>query len=464
MLRICEPLSIEKMFRKKSYLQDQNNSLKRCLSATDLTLLGIGGIIGAGIFILTGVAAATHAGPAVSLSYAIAGFACLFAALCYAELAASIGGAGSSYNYAYVAFGEIIAWAIGWDLLLEYGLSICAVAIGWSGYVNNLLNAFGITIADYLTKSPSEGGIVNLPAILIICALSGIIALGVKFSAHVNKVIVAIKLLTIVFFIAIAVTHVNTNNWVPFMPFGWGGVISGAALVFFAYIGFDAVSTAAEETIRPERDLSIGIMTSLAICTAIYIIVAVLLTGIADYRSLNIASPVAEAILNLGYPLASGFIALGAIAGLTSVILIFIYGLTRIFYAISRDGLLPSYFAKIYPSTQTPLRIIFLVCIVTSIISGFFSLVEVASLVNIGTLAAFILVCAGVLILRITQPLAPRPFKTPFVPWFPILGILSCGYLMVSLPLLTWERFIIWMTIGLMIYFLYGAKRSKLSI
>ena len=437
--------------------------LKRCLSAFDLILLGIGAIIGAGIFVLTGIAAATTSGPAIIVSFAIAGLACSFAALSYAELSASIGGSGSAYSYAYAGLGEIVAWIIGWDLVLEYGIGACAVAIGWSGYVYDALLSVGITIPISFIKSYGEGGFINLPAVLIIWALSGVLMLGVQQSARFNMLIVFIKLAAVAVFIAAAITEVEPAHWKPFMPFGWTGVVEGAALVFFAFIGFDAVSTASEEAKNPQKDLSIGIMGSLLICTLIYIVVSGLLTGIASYTTLNTQSPVAEAILNLGHRMAADFIAIGAIAGLTSVMLIFLYGMTRVFYSMSKDGLLPLGFSNVHPKTQTPVKVIFFSGLAMSFIAGSFSMKEVAELVNIGTLAAFMIVCMSVIFLRYTKPNLPRPFKTPFCPLIPLLGLISCGYLMISLPWVTWIRFLGWMALGFIVYFAYGYSHSQLS-
>ena len=304
---------------------EPKNELKRCLNATDVTFMGVGAIIGAGIFVLTGIVAATHTGPAIVLSYVVAGLACVFVALSYAELAASIGGCGSAYGYAYAGLGEIIAWIIGWDLLLEYGLGISTVAIGWSGYVENALSAIGISLPQALAKSPFEGGIIDLPAVLIILALAGLLCIGTQESSRFNKIIVLVKMLAIGVFISIALFHVDLNNWQVFMPFGWQGVMTGGALAFFAYIGFDAVSTAAEETIEPQRNLPIGIISSLLICTVIYIIISGLLTLIAPYNTLNVKSPVSEVLLRLNHPIAAGLISAGAIAGLTTVMLIFSY-------------------------------------------------------------------------------------------------------------------------------------------
>jgi len=453
------------LFRTKPINQDAycDTGLKRCLSATDLTLLGIGAIIGAGIFVLTGVAAATKAGPAIVLSYVVSGFACAFAALAYAELAATVGGCGSAYGYSYAGFGEIVAWMIGWDLILEYGVSTPAVAIGWSGYVNNALTAMGVHLPPALLSAPEAGGVVNLPAASVIIVLGILLAIGVHMSARFNAAMVLVKLIAIAVFIGVAVFNINPAHWQPFMPFGWGGVMSGAALIFFAYIGFDAVSTAAEEAVNPQRDLPIGILVSLAVCTIIYVVVSGLLTGIVPYGTLNVASPVAEALLNLGHRGASALIAAGAIAGLTTVMLVLYYGLTRVFLAMSRDGLLPPMFAAVHPSTKTPVRIILVSGIFMALIAGFLPIGTVAELVNIGTLAAFVLVCGGVIYLRYTRPELTRPFRAPLSPLTPVLGMLFCAYLMYSLPPITWIRFFVWMALGLIVYFSYSRRRSVLA-
>lgn len=452
------------LFRTKPINADAycDTGLKRCLNAVDLTLLGIGAIIGAGIFVLTGVAAATKAGPAIMLSYVVAGFACTFTALAYAELAAAIGGCGSAYGYAYAGLGEFIAWVIGWDLILEYGLATAAVAIGWSGYVNNALTAIGTPLPASLLKSPVEGGLMNLPALAIVLTLAVLLSIGVRQSARFNAVMVLVKLIAITVFMAVAMFHVQSAHWQPFMPFGWEGVMAGAALIFFAYIGFDAVSTAAEEAIRPQRDLPIGIIASLAVCTVIYIVVAGLLTSITPYTTLNVASPVADSLLRLGHNGAAALIAAGAIAGLTTVMLVLYYGLTRVFLAMSRDGLLPPVFSAVNKTTHTPVRVILASGLLIAAIAGFTPIGKVAELVNIGTLAAFVLVCGGVIILRRTKPDLKRPFKTPFSPVIPLLGIVFCVYLMLALPAETWWRFVIWMAIGVVIYFTYSRLHSAL--
>jgi len=444
-----------------------DTGLKRCLTATDLTLLGIGAIIGAGIFVLTGVAAATKAGPAIALSFVVAGFACAFSALAYAELASTVGGCGSAYGYAYAGLGEIVAWIIGWDLVLEYGFATPTVAIGWSGYVGNALTAIGWELPSTLLNAPGtphiEGAIMNLPAFLIIMVLSVLLAIGVSTSARFNHAMVFVKLTAITVFIAVAAFNVTPSNWTPFMPFGWEGVMAGGALIFFAYIGFDAVSTAADETINPQRDLPIGILASLVICTVIYIVVSLLLTGLVPYTELNNSSPVSSALLKVGHNFAAGLISAGAIAGLTTVMLVLYYGLTRIFLAMARDGLLPPIFSKVNSKTQTPIPVILISGIFMALVAGFTPINEVAELVNIGTLAAFTLVCVGVIVLRRTHPDLPRPFKTPLSPLFPILGIVFCLYLMFQLPMVTWLRFGIWLIIGLGIYFMYSRGNSELN-
>lgn len=454
------------LFRKKdiSNSAEHESHLAKCLTAFDLTLLGIGAIIGAGIFILTGIVAATQAGPAVIFSYVIAGFACAFAALSYAELAASIGGCGSAYGYAYAGFGELFAWIVGWDLLLEYSISVSAVSVGWSGYANDFLKSMHVHLPQYLLQGPLNGGMFNLLSFSIITALTLLLILGVKSSTRFNHVMVFIKLGVIALFIAIAANEVRVENWTPFMPYGWTGVMKGASLIFFAYVGFDAVSTAAEETINPQRDLPIGIIGSLVVCTVIYIIVAGLLTGIAHYPTLNVASPISHSLLVLGYRFAAGLVGVGAIAGLTTVMLVLFYGLTRVFLAMSRDGLLPKLFAKTNEVTHTPVRIIVLCGTLMATLSAIIPISDLAELVNIGTLFAFMIVCAGVLILRYKQPDMPRPFKTPGLPYVPILGILSCLYLIANLPLVTMLRFAVWMIVGLIVYFVFSRTHSSLEV
>lgn len=440
----------------------QSSPLRRALTTADLIFMGIGIIIGAGVFVLTGIAAATKAGPAVVISYFISGIVAMFAALSYAELAASIGGSGSAYSYAYAGLGELIAWIIGWNLLLEYGMAVSAVAIGWAAYVQNLFQSIGITLPHSFLSNPFEGGIVNLFAVLIIVLITLLSCLGVKQSARMNGVIVVIKLIVIAVFIIVSISDVDFKYWHNFVPFGWHGIMEGAALVFFAYIGFDALSTAVEEAIDPQRSIPIAITVSLIVCTLIYILVSALLTTITSYTTLNVASPVAQTMLNLGHHLAAGVIAAGAIAGLTTVILVSFYALSRIILAMARDGLLPLSIAKINDQTHSPIRIIVLIGLITSVIAGFSPIDRAAELVNIGTLAAFTFVCIGVILFRYSHPELKRPFKLPFNPVIPLLGVISCLYLMIYLPSITWWRFIIWTLIGIIIYFMYGQRHSVL--
>jgi basic amino acid/polyamine antiporter, APA family len=454
----------------------KDTGLKRVLGPVHLTLMGIGAIIGAGIFVLTGVGAADHAGPALVLSFVLSGFACTCAALAYAELAASIGGSGSAYSYGYAGLGELPAWIIGWMLILEYAVATSAVSVGWSGYMNDALQAMGWGLPEVLLHSPFEKnpGYINLPSTTIILLLGVLLAVGVKLSAQFNAIMVFIKVSAILLFIAVAAFHVDVANWTPFIPephlnprgelaYGWSGIVSGAAVIFFAYIGFDAVSTAAEEAANPQRDLPIGILASLGICTVLYIVVSGLLTGLVPYAELDPESPVSAALLRIGLDWAAVIIALGAVAGLTTVMLILYYALTRILFSISRDGLLPPFFAGINPKTKTPVRVITLTGILMALISGLIPLGDLVDLTNIGTLGAFVVVCVGVIMLRRTHPELPRPFKTPFNPLIPLLGVVSCIYLMVNLKLLVWIAFMIWNAIGLAIYFGYSYHSSRLN-
>lgn len=440
---------------------NDEQQLRRCLTAFDLTLLGIGAIIGAGIFVLTGIAAATQAGPAILFSYILAGVASGFSALAYAELASSIGGCGSAYGYAYAGIGQFVAWVIGWDLLLEYGTDAATICIGWSGYLQNILSAFGITLPKALVNDPFHGGIVNLPAVLIIFGLASILSAGAKEGARFNNIMVYIKLAIIVLFLVIGALHFNTTNWHPFAPFGFQGVINGAALIFFAYIGFDAVSTAGEETVNPKRDLPIGIIASLLICTVIYVIFAGILTGLSHYPDLNTSSPVAAALFNTGHRFAAEIVAVGAIAGLTTTILAMYYGFTRVYLAMSRDHLLPKRFANIDKKSRTPKQLIWVTAVVIAITAGFFPITQIANLVNIGTLAAFMAVSVSVMVLRYTKPDMPRPFKAPWNPVIPISAIVMCGYLIAHLPSSTWFSFAVWTVLGLVIYGGYSLRSVR---
>jgi basic amino acid/polyamine antiporter, APA family len=459
-----------------------SKALKRSLSAWDLTLLGIGAIIGTGIFVLTGTAAANQAGPAIMLSYLAAGLACAFAALCYAEFASMIPIAGSAYTYAYATLGEVVAWMIGWDLILEYAVGSMTVAIGWSGYMQRLIGGFGIELPTWMAAAPPVG-IINLPATLIVLGIMVLLVVGVRESARFNAAMVAIKGAAVLFFIAAGATYVEPANWTPFMPYGFSGVMAAAAVVFFAYIGFDAVSTTAEEAKNPKRDLPIGIIASLVVCTLLYLAVAAVLSGIVpvvEYRAnagalpgvpavdpvegqafLN--APVAYALSVIKQDWAAGLVSAGAVAGITSVLLVMLMSQPRIFFAMSRDRLLPQGVSKVHPTFGTPYITTIITCVVVALVAGLTQIQVVGEMTSIGTLFAFVVVCAAVLRLRSTRPDAVRPFKVPFGPLFPILGILSCAYLMLSLPVLTWVRFLVWLDVGLLIYWFYGRTHSPLS-
>jgi APA family basic amino acid/polyamine antiporter len=486
------------LFRTKPIDVNADTGLKRCLNAFDLTMLGIGCIIGTGIFVLTGVVAAQHSGPAIVLSFILSGTACAFAALSYAELAGAIGGAGSAYGYAYSGIGELIAWIIGWDLILEYAVATSTVAIGWSGYFGKILELLGIHLPHALTNAPLEGGIANVPAMVIVMLLSVLLSIGVSESARFNTVMVFVKLTAVAVFIVVAGPHVNPANWHPFIPpqeivpggssgyswntslidlikqvlglsgagevrFGNSGIVTGASLIFFAYIGFDAVSTAAEETVNPQRNLPIGIIASLAICTVLYIVVSGILTGVVHYDQIDVKAPIADALKQLGIGWAEALVSVGALAGITTVMLVLYFGLTRVVLAMSRDGLLPTPMAKVNPKTQTPVHLIMGAGVVIALIAGLFPIGKVADLVNLGTLAAFFLVCASVIVLRKTRPELKRPFRTPLVPLVPILGMGFCCFLMAGLPAITWMGFGIWSAVGLVVFFLYSRHNSELA-
>lgn len=459
------------LFRKKSLsdLMEQasgkGSSLKKALGGFDLTMLGIGAIIGTGIFVLTGVAAAKHAGPALILSFILSGLACVFAALCYAEFASSVPVSGSAYTYSYATFGELVAWILGWDLILEYGLAVSAVASGWSGYFQGLLAGFNIHLPTAITSAydPSKGTIIDLPAILIIFLIASLLIKGVRESARLNNVMVLIKVAVVLLFLIVGVGYVKPANWSPFMPFGFSGVATGAATVFFAYIGFDAVSTAAEEVRNPQRNMPIGIIASLAICTVLYIAVSLVLTGIVPYTMLDVKNPVAFALQFVHQDWVAGFISLGAITGITTVLLVMMYGQTRLFFAMSRDGLLPKALGEVSPKTQTPVKSTLIVATLCSVFGGLVPLNKLAELTNFGTLFAFIVVSVGVMVLRKKNPDLPRAFRVPMVPLIPILAIIFCGYLLVSLPVFTWIGFVIWLIIGIAVYFSYGRYNSVLN-
>lgn len=440
-------------------------ALKKVLGAFELMMLGIGAIVGTGIFVLTGVAAADHAGPALILSFVFSGITCSFAALCYSELAAMIPVAGSAYTFGYVGLGEIWAWMIGWDLLMEYMVAVSAVAVGWSGYIVALIEASGVKLPATLINPPGQnGGLINLPAVLILLLITIFLLKGVSESAKLNNILVIVKIGVVILFIVLGAGHIKPANWHPFFPYGVGGVFKGAAVIFFAYIGFDAVSTAAEEVKNPQRDLPIGIVGSLLICTVLYIIVSAVLTGVLPYYEYKgSAAPVALALQKIGISWGSALVSVGAVAGLTSVLLVMTYGSTRILFSLSRDGLIPQVFSEVHPKFGTPVKSTVLVGIIVMILSGFIPLGELATLTNIGTLFAFIIVSASVIVLRKKRPDVVRPFSCPGVPVTPAISMVFCGYLIWNLPNFTKMVFIIWLCIGFVIYFSYGKSHSIMN-
>jgi basic amino acid/polyamine antiporter, APA family len=485
MMGIMRTKSIEQSIQDT---EEPEFQLRKALGPIDLTVFGIGVIIGTGIFVLTGVAAHNFAGPAISLSFVFSGVACALAALCYAEFASTVPVAGSAYTFSYASIGEFFAWIIGWDLILEFIVGASTVSVGWSQYFNRILeNFFGVSLPKAIT-----GGVVNLPAAGIALILMVILVLGIRLSSGFNFTVTAIKLAVVLFFIGFGIFFVNTANWSPFVPpaggtvqsistegggpsllqfvtgaqqqsFGFAGIITAAAIVFFAYIGFDVVATTAEEARNPQRDLPIGIIASLAICTVLYVVVSLILTGILPYYELGTDAPLATALSEAGQDWAAGLISIGILAGLTSVIMILMLGQSRVAFAMSRDNLLPRFFARVHPRFRTPYRITIVTGVVVALMAGFIDLQRLAELTNIGTLFAFVLVSIGVIVLRRTNPDLRRAFRTPLVPVVPILAALICLYLMVSLPTGTWLRFVIWMILGLVVYFLYSVRNSRLA-
>ena len=461
---------------------EHGRHLKRSLTAVDLTLLGIGAIIGTGIFVLTGTAAANQAGPAIMASYMLAGLACGFAALCYAEFASMIPIAGSAYTYSYATLGEIFAWMIGWDLILEYAVGSMTVAIGWSGYFQRILAGFGVSLPEWMAAAPPVG-VINVPAVLIVLMITALLVVGVRESARFNAVMVAIKVAAVLFFIAVGYSKVDTSNWSPFAPYGWSGIMGAGAVVFFAYIGFDAVSTTAEEAKNPKRDLPIGIIASLVICTVLYIVVAAILTGIVsvtDYRTYEAAlpgativpaaesarflnAPVAYVLSVINMDWAAGVVSAGAVAGITSVLLVMLMSQPRIFFSMSRDRLLPQSVSAVHPRFGTPYITTMITGAVVAIFAGLLRIDVVGEMTSIGTLFAFVVVCSAVIVLRVKRPDAKRPFKVPFGFVLPTLGVLSCLYLMLSLSIVTWVRFLVWLDLGMLIYWLYGRTHSPLA-
>jgi len=450
--------------------------LSKTLGALSITAMGIGAIIGAGIFVLTGTAAAQYAGPGIMLSFVLGGIACAFVGLCYAEMAALIPVAGSSYTYTYATLGEFFAWLIGWDLILEYAMGAATVAVGWSGYVTSILKDVGIAIPAQVAHAPGtpiDGGgtaLFNLPAVLIVGLITLLLMRGTKESARFNNIMVAVKLTVVVAFIALGWGHVDAANWKPLIPdndgtfghFGYSGLLRGAGVVFFAFIGFDAVSTAAQEARKPQKDMPIGILGSLAVCTILYVLVAAVLTGRVPNKELNVPDPIAKGVDAIGIGWFAILIKLGALTGLTTVILVLLYGQSRIFFTMAQDGLLPKMFSHVHPTYQTPYRSQALIGAAVALVAALVPINILGEMVSIGTLAAFILVCGAVIYLRRTDRHMKRPFRAPAVPVVPILGILSCLLLMVGLPLDTWLRLVIWMAIGLVVYFFFGRKHSVL--
>ncbi len=478
----------KRLFKKKDIglilreAEGQNDGLKRRLSATNLITLGIGAIVGTGIFVITGTAAANYAGPGLTISFLISAIGCVMAGLCYAEFAAMIPVAGSVYSYSYTTMGEVLAWFIGWILILEYLFACSSVAVGWSGYMMSLCEGWGIHIPTQLSYATFDhtdagwimtGSFFNFPAVFIIAIVTALLIGGIKQSAFINNVIVVIKVGVILLFIGFGLSHIDVSNWHPYIPqntgefgnFGWSGVIRGAGVVFYAYLGFDALSTAAQEAKNPQKDMPKGILVSLLVCAVLYIAVTAVLTGIVNYKDLDVAAPIALAIDRTGASLAwlSPFVKLGAIAGLSSVILVMMLGQSRIYYAISKDGLLPGFFSKVHPERGVPHNATIFASIVTGLFAGLFPLNVLSELVSIGTLMAFTVVCVSIVVLRRTQPDLKRPFRTPFVPFVPLLGAAICIMQMVALPLSTWVRLIVWTVIGFVIYFSYGIKHSKLN-
>jgi APA family basic amino acid/polyamine antiporter len=485
-MRLFRTKPVEQSLGAIEDVTESGHRLRRELSALDLTVFGVGVIVGTGIFVLTGQVARENAGPAVALSFVAAGVACGLAALCYAELASTVPVAGSAYTFSYATIGELPAWIIGWDLILELALGAAVVAVGWSGYAQSLLDTMGLHLPSSIA---GENATFNIPAMLIVLFVTALLVLGIKISSRVNAIIVSIKLAVIMLVIVAGLFFIKGANYHPFIPpqqtgpsvsggkapliqvlfgitpvnFGWLGVFAAAAIVFFAFIGFDIVATAAEETRRPQRDLPIGIIGSLAICTVLYVAVSLVVVGMQNYRRLSSEAPLADAFKAVGHPAFATIVSVGALAGLTTVVLILMLGQTRVFFAMARDHLMPPWLAAVHPRFGTPYRITIVLGVIVSIIAALIPLAELAELVNIGTLFAFVVVSIGVTVLRRTRPDLPRSFRTPAVPVLPALSVLASVYLMLNLPVDTWLRFVIWMLIGFVFFFLYGRRRSLID-
>ncbi|WP_281280967.1 amino acid permease [Actinocorallia herbida] len=480
------------VFRTKTVEQsvretkEPGHRLRRDLSALDLVVFGVGVIIGTGIFVLTGRVAREYAGPAVAISFAIAGLVCALAALCYAEFASTVPVAGSAYTFSYATLGELPAWIIGWDLILEMALAAAVVAVGWSGYFASLLSTIGLDLPPDLA---GETAGFNIPAMLIVLVVTAVLVAGIKISSRINAIMVTIKVAVVLLVIIAGAFSIKLANYKPFIPpavttetvegvrapliqvlfgvtpvaFGWFGVFGAVAIVFFAFIGFDIVATTAEEARRPQRDLPIGILGSLALCTLLYVLVSLVIVGMQHYSDLSEAAPLADAFRAVGQPFFAGLISVGAIFGLTTVVLILLLGQSRVFFAMSRDGLLPEWLSHVHPRFGTPARSTIFMGVVVAVLAGLIPLSALAELVNIGTLFAFVVVSASVMVLRRTRPDLPRSFRTPLVPLVPILSILACFFVMLNLPAETWIRFVVWMLVGAVIYFAYGRRHSRLA-
>lgn len=455
------------LFRTKKLDQllvsSSKTQLTRSLTAVDLILMGVGVIVGTGIFVFTGIGAAKIAGPALMLSFVFSGITCAFAALAYAELASMVPVSGSAYTYAYSALGEIVAWIVGWSLILEYLVGAAAIASGWSSYVSTVFDSLGFALPKAFTAVPADGGNVNMLSVLLVIVLTCVLYRGMRESANVNRALVVIKLCAVFVFIFCAAPYVDFGNWTPFMPFGWAGVFKGASFAFFAYIGFDMVANSSEETENPGRNMPIGILGCLLVVTILYIVVTGIMTGVLPYPQLDTGAPVAHVLSVLGYKFGAAVIGTGVVFGLTSVVLVLFYSQTRLFYAMGRDGLLPKVFYRVHPKYHTPHIITVATGIVICLITGFVKLEVLAELVNIGTLFAFIAASVGVLVLRMTRPDLPRVFRCPAPYIIAPLAVLSCGYLMYSLASFTWKCFLAWSAIGLVVYVSYGYRNSDLN-